>query len=54
MDLNKEIDNLIEVSKYLNESRSRLLLESFKESLADKHFVLPFIGQFPLPEWQTS
>lgn len=46
MDLNKEIDNLIEVSKYLNESRSRLLLESFKESLADKHFVLPFIGQF--------
>ena len=46
MNLNKEIDNLIEVSKYLNESRSRLLLESFKESLADKHFVLPFIGQF--------
>lgn len=46
MDLNKDIDNLIKISQYLNEDRTRLLLESFKESLADKHFVLPFIGQF--------
>ena len=46
MDLNKDIDNLIKVSQCLNEDRTTLLLESFKESVADKHFVLPFIGQF--------
>lgn len=46
VEINQKIQNLIEISNYLNEKKETLLLQNFKECLEDNHFVLPFIGQF--------